>query len=96
MSGAVAAEDRRSFRTFLVLWSTQTLSLFGSFVTQFAVNIWLTIERYPRPEQKGELALALTACGVASTLPLIFFMPRHGKSLREHSRAVEARCSRPP
>lgn len=86
MSGAVAAEDRRSFRTFLVLWSTQTLSLFGSFVTQFAVNIWLTIERYPRPDQKGELALALTACGVASTLPLIFFMPLAGAFADRHDR----------
>lgn len=86
MSLPAAPEDRRSFRTFLVLWSTQTLSLFGSFVTQFAINIWLTVERYPRPEQKGELALALTACGIASTLPLIFFMPLAGAFADRHDR----------
>ncbi|MBI5169421.1 MAG: MFS transporter [Candidatus Eisenbacteria bacterium] len=86
MSGAPAPEGGRSFRTFLVLWSTQTLSLFGSFVTQFAINIWLTLERYPRPEQKGELALALTACAVASTLPLVFFMPLAGAFADRHDR----------
>lgn len=86
MSVAAPAEPRRSFASFLVLWGTQTLSLFGSFVTQFAINIWLTVERYPRPEQKGELALALTACGIASTLPLIFFMPLAGAFADRHDR----------
>ncbi len=86
MSVSAAPEGRKSFRTFLVLWSTQTLSLFGTFVTQFAVNIWLTLERYPRADQKGELALALTACGVASTLPLIFFMPLAGAFADRHDR----------
>ncbi len=77
---------RRTFGTFLVLWSTQTLSLFGSFVTQFAINIWLAVERYPRPDQKPELALALTACGIASSLPLVFFLPLGGAFADRHDR----------
>ena len=76
----------RPFGTFLVLWATQTLSLFGSFVTQFAINIWLTVERYPRPEQKPQLALALTACGIASTLPMVFFLPLGGAFADRHDR----------
>ncbi|MFN8587858.1 MAG: MFS transporter [Candidatus Eisenbacteria bacterium] len=88
MSGAAPTTTPapRSFRTFLVLWASQTLSLFGTFVTQFAVNIWLTVERYPRPEQKPQLALALTACTIASTLPAIFFLPLAGAFADRHDR----------
>ncbi|MCC6650012.1 MAG: MFS transporter [Candidatus Eisenbacteria bacterium] len=85
MSEAPAAPPR-SLATFLVLWSTQTLSLFGSFVTQFAINIWLTIEKYPLPGQRSELALALTVTTVAGTLPLIFFMPVAGAFADRHDR----------
>src|SRR5262249_31084429 len=38
-------EDR--FRAFLVLWGSQTLSLFGTMVSQFAVNVWLRRDPYP-------------------------------------------------
>lgn len=76
----------RSFGAFLVLWSTQTLSLFGTSMTLFAINIWLAVERYPGPGQKAALALALTATTVASTLPLIFGMPLAGAFADRHDR----------
>ena len=65
---------------------SQTLSLFGTFVSQFAVNVWLVRDLYPRPEQKPALALALTATGVAMTGPLIFGMPLAGAFADRHDR----------
>jgi len=74
------------FRTFLVLWSTQTLSLFGTFVSLFAVNIWLTVELYPRPEQRPALALGLSATTIATILPLLVVMPLAGAFADRHDR----------
>ena len=58
------------FRTFVILWVTQSVSVFGSALTWFAVTIWLTQIHYPKPEQKPELALALTAIGLTYTITL--------------------------
>jgi len=74
------------FRAFLVLWASQTLSLFGTLVTQFAVNVWLARDLFPSPHQKPQLALALTATGVAMTGPLIFGMPIAGAFADRHDR----------
>jgi len=79
-----AAEDR--FHAFLVLWGSQTLSLFGTMVSQFAVNIWLARDLYPLAAQKPQLALALTATGFATTGPLIFAMPIAGAFADRHDR----------
>src|SRR5580765_5109915 len=73
-------------RTFHAFWALQTLSLFGTFVTQFAINIWLTAELYPRPEQKPALALALSATTLAFTAPMIFGMPLAGAFADRHDR----------
>jgi MFS family permease len=74
------------FRAFLVLWASQTLSLFGTMVSQFAVNVWLVRDVYPLASQKPQLALALTATGVAMTGPLIFAMPIAGAFADRHDR----------
>ncbi len=81
-----AAPPAPDFRKFLVLWASQTLSLFGSFVSQFAVNVWLVRDLYPLPSQRPALALALTATGVAMTAPLIFGMPLAGAFADRHDR----------
>ena len=78
------AEDR--FRAFLVLWGSQTLSLFGTMVSQFAINVWLARDLYPLAAQKPQLALALTATGFATTGPLIFAMPIAGAFADRHDR----------
>lgn len=52
------------WRTFLIVWSTQSLSVFGSAMTWFAITIWLTQTAYPAPEQRQELAFALAAIGL--------------------------------
>lgn len=46
------------FRTFVIIWISQTVSVFGSAPTFFAITIWLTQTLYPRPEQKPQLAFA--------------------------------------
>lgn len=74
------------FPAFLSLWGSQTLSLFGTMISQFAVNVWLVRDLYPDPGQKPALALALTATGIASSAPLIFGMPVAGAFADRHDR----------
>ncbi len=88
MTGANAAAPQPSFRTFLLLWSTQTISLFGTFITQFAINIWLTRDLYPLPTQRTPLALALTVMTLASSAPLILGMPIAGAFADRHDRRL--------
>jgi MFS family permease len=85
VAGPQPASDSR-FPAFLVLWASQTLSLFGTMVTQFAVNVWLVRDLYPMAAQKPQLALALTATGIATTAPLIFGMPLAGAFADRHDR----------
>src|SRR5262245_16631669 len=59
------------WRTFLIVWVTQSLSVFGSALTFFAITIWLTQTRYPRPDQQAELAFALSAVSIAFGLATV-------------------------
>jgi len=81
-----SAQPENRFAAFLALWASQTLSLFGTMVTQFAVNVWLVRDIYPLASQKPQLALALTATGVASAAPLIFGMPLAGAFADRHDK----------
>jgi MFS transporter, DHA3 family, macrolide efflux protein len=74
------------FRTFLILWVTQSISVFGSALTFFSVTIWLTQTLYPAPEQKAELALALSAVSIAFALPTVFGAPIAGAWADRHDR----------
>lgn len=58
------------FRTFLIVWLTQSLSVFGTALTWFAVTIWLTQTRFPLESQKPELAFALTAISLTYIVTL--------------------------
>lgn len=82
--GEPAPQNR--FPAFLVLWGSQTLSLFGTMVTQFAINVWLVRDLYPLAAEKPQLALALTATAIASTAPLILSMPVSGAYADRHDR----------
>ena len=66
------------FRTFLVLWATQSLSVIGSGMTGFVLNVYLAQTRYPEAHQKAELAFAFTALNLASGVPFIFGGPVAG------------------
>lgn len=74
------------FRTFIVVWITQSISVFGSALTFFAVTIWLTTVLYPRPEQKPELAGALSLISLAFALPTVFMAPLAGAWADRHDR----------
>lgn len=74
------------FRTFLVVWISQSVSVFGSALTYFAINIWLTQTLYPRPDQKPQLAFALTALGLAMALPTLVAGPIAGAWADRHDR----------
>jgi len=74
------------WRTFLIVWVSQSVSVFGSALTFFAINIWLTQTLYPRPEQKPELAAALSAIALAFALPTVFGAPIAGAWADRHDR----------
>ena len=74
------------FRTFLILWASQSISVFGSALAFFSINIWLTQSLYPLPGQKPQLALALSAVGLAFGLPVVFGAPIAGAWADRHDR----------
>ncbi|RJQ08063.1 MAG: MFS transporter [Bacillota bacterium] len=74
------------FRTFLVVWCTQSVSVIGSVLTYFAIIIWLTQTLYPHPEQQARLALAITGLSLTFALPAIFLAPLAGAYTDRHDR----------
>ncbi len=74
------------FRTFFIVWATQSFSAFGSQLTFFAITVWLTLIRYPMPEQKPELAFALSAIALAFGVPAVFGSPIAGAWADRHDR----------
>ena len=66
------APPRHGFRTFFIVWVAQSLSVIGSGMTGFALNVYLAQVPYPAPEQKAELALAFTALNLGFTIPFVF------------------------
>ncbi len=74
------------WRTFLILWITQSISVFGSALTIFAMNIWLTQTLYPLPEQKPQLAAALATLNLAFAIPVVFGAPIAGAWADRHDR----------
>ncbi len=74
------------FRTFLIVWVTQSISVFGSALTLFAINIWLTQSLYPFPEQKQQLAVALAVVNLAYAIPVVFGAPLAGAWVDRHDR----------
>lgn len=77
---------RNGFRTFLIVWVTQSVSVFGSALTFYAITIWLTQVLYPNPAQKPQLALALSAVSLAFAIPVIFGAPIAGAWADRHDR----------
>lgn len=74
------------FRTFLILWASQSVSMIGTALTFFAVNIWLAQSLYPLPEQKTQLAHALSGVGLVWGLPLVAGAPIAGAWADRHDR----------
>ena len=74
------------WRTFLIVWLTQSVSVFGSALSIFAINIWLITTVYPAPSQKPELAWTLSLINIAFAIPIVFFAPISGAWADRHDR----------
>jgi DHA3 family macrolide efflux protein-like MFS transporter len=80
------APPRHGFRTFVIVWAAQSLSVIGSGMTGFALNVYLAQVLYPAPEQKAELALAFTVLNLGFTIPFVFGGPLAGAWADRHDR----------
>jgi len=74
------------FRTFVIVWAAQSLSVIGSGMTGFALNVYLAQVLYPAPEQKAELAFAFTILNLGFTIPFVFGGPLAGAWADRHDR----------
>src|SRR5215470_15307297 len=74
------------FRTFVIVWLAQSLSVIGSGMTGFALNVYLAQVLYPAPEQKPELALAFAVLNLGFTIPFVFGGPLAGAWADRHDR----------
>jgi MFS transporter, DHA3 family, macrolide efflux protein len=74
------------FRTFTIVWLTQSLSVVGGAMMGFALNVYLVQGLYPAPEQRVELALALMALNLAFVIPVVFGAPLAGAFADRHDR----------
>ncbi|MGE5675630.1 MAG: MFS transporter, partial [Mycobacterium leprae] len=79
---------KNGFRTFLIVWLTQSISVFGSALTMFAINIWMVTTLYPNPEQKAQLAGALAAVNLAFTIPALSIAMFAGAWADRHDRKM--------
>jgi MFS transporter, DHA3 family, macrolide efflux protein len=86
MSDVSYTPPANGWRTFVILWATQSLSVFGSAITGFATTIWLTQTAYPAPEQRQELAFALSAVGIAFFAAGLVAAPIGGAWADRHDR----------
>ncbi len=74
------------FRTFTIVWLTQSLSVVGGRMMGFALNVYLVQGLYPAPGQRAELALALMAVNLAFFIPVVFGAPLAGAFADRHDR----------
>ena len=74
------------WRTFIIVWVSQSVSVIGSALTGFAITIFLTTTLYPDASQKGQLAWALSALNLANAIPVVFGAPIAGAFVDRHDR----------
>jgi len=76
----------QGFRTFLIVWLTQSISVVGSTLTYFAIIVWLSQSLYPGPTQQKDLALAIMLVTLAFSIPTVFAAPLAGAYADRHDR----------
>lgn len=74
------------FRTFTVVWATQSLAQLGGMVAFFALTLWLTTVAYADPAQKAQLAWSLAALNIAYAVPTVLTAPFSGSWVDRHDR----------
>ncbi len=76
------------FKTFLWVWATQALAVFGFTVAFFSITIWLSQVLYPAVDQRAQLSAALSAGALAWAVPGLVFAPLAGAWADRHDRRV--------
>jgi DHA3 family macrolide efflux protein-like MFS transporter len=82
------APPQHGFRTFVIVWLAQSLSVIGSGMTGFALNVYLAQVLYSAPEQRAELALAFTLLNLGFTIPFVIGGPVAGAWADRHDRRL--------
>ncbi|HWI61394.1 MAG TPA: MFS transporter [Symbiobacteriaceae bacterium] len=77
---------KHGFRTFTIIWATQSVSVIGTALTLFAINIYLAQVIYPLPEQKPQLAWGFMVLNLAHFIPQLVFAPLAGAWADRHDR----------
>jgi len=77
---------KNGWRTFVIIWATQAISVLGTALTLFAMNIWLTQSLFPHPHQRPQLAAALSAVNLAFAIPSLALAPLAGAWADRHDR----------
>lgn len=70
------------FRTFIIVWITQSLSVMGTAVAWFALTVWLT----QQTESQEDLGAKLGIMGVVGFIPTVIFAPIAGAWADRHDR----------
>ncbi|AZI44741.1 MFS transporter (plasmid) [Deinococcus psychrotolerans] len=78
MSHLAADPPPNGFRTFSILWASQSVSVLGSALSAFAFNIYLAQTVFPLESQKPQLALALSVTALAFTFTAMLGAPLAG------------------
>lgn len=81
-----ADRDAPSLARFVVLWLTQSISIFGSVLSSFAATTWLATVKYARPEDRRTLSVMLAVQMLAFLVPNIVVAPLAGAWADRHDR----------
>ncbi|MDP2858653.1 MAG: MFS transporter [Bacillota bacterium] len=87
-SASSTSTPPNGFRTFLIVWATQALAVFGFMVAFFSLTVWLTQVLYPAPDQRAQLSAALSAASLAWVVPGLVFAPLAGSWVDRHDRRI--------
>ena len=74
------------WRTFLIVWVTQSVSVIGTALTGFAITIWLTTGLYPAPAQSRTGMGAVCVQPWPSPSPYLWRAGRAGAFVDRHDR----------
>lgn len=69
-------QERRGFTTFIILWATQSLSVWGNSVRFFTITFWITGVLFAA--DGGRAAFALAAVSIAVALTAVVVAPLAG------------------
>ena len=72
------------FRTFVLVWLTQSVSFLGTMVGWFALTVWLS----QQATTQEALGAALATLGLVNTVPTVFLAPLAGAWADRHDRKL--------